>query len=137
MQITQVIILKSMSLNRINILFCYCTNTNVILRRVKKVFSYTILCWIILHYCLLNLHSNFLNDSCSFLSLLKKMGLYLKVRKKRGYLIVAQCGRIQLVSLGMWLRSLALLSGLRIQCCHEMWCRSQMQLRSDIAVAVV
>ena len=33
--------------------------------------------------------------------------------------------------------SLALLSGLRIQCCHELWCRLQMQLRSGVAVAVV
>ena len=29
------------------------------------------------------------------------------------------------------------LSGLRIQHCHEPWCRSQMQLGSHIAVAVV
>ena len=33
-------------------------------------------------------------------------------------------------------QSLALLSGLRIQRCHELWCRSQMWLRSDISVAV-
>ena len=33
--------------------------------------------------------------------------------------------------------SLALLTGLRIQCCHELWCRSQTWLRSGIAVAVV
>ena len=31
--------------------------------------------------------------------------------------------------------SLASLSGLRIQCCCELWCRSQMQLRSCIAVS--
>uniref|UniRef100_A0A8D1UWZ7 Galanin-like peptide n=1 Tax=Sus scrofa TaxID=9823 RepID=A0A8D1UWZ7_PIG len=35
------------------------------------------------------------------------------------------------------LRSLALLSGLRIQCCCELWCRLQMWLGSHIAVAVV
>ena len=34
-------------------------------------------------------------------------------------------------------RSLASLSGLRIWHCHELWSRSQMQLRSGIAVAVV
>ena len=34
-------------------------------------------------------------------------------------------------------RFLASLSGLRIQCCRELWCRSQTQLRSCIAVAVV
>ena len=30
----------------------------------------------------------------------------------------------------------ALRSGLRIQCCHELWCRSQKWLQSHIAVAV-
>ena len=34
-------------------------------------------------------------------------------------------------------RSLALLSGLRIQRCCELWCRSQMQLGSGVAVAMV
>ena len=34
-------------------------------------------------------------------------------------------------------RSLALLNGLRIRRGHELWCRLQMQLRSDIAVALV
>uniref|UniRef100_A0A8D1HXE7 Uncharacterized protein n=1 Tax=Sus scrofa TaxID=9823 RepID=A0A8D1HXE7_PIG len=34
-------------------------------------------------------------------------------------------------------RSLALLSGLRIQCCCELWCRLQMWLGAHIAVAVV
>ena len=33
--------------------------------------------------------------------------------------------------------SLALLSGLRIQCCRELWSKSQMQVGSCIAVAVV
>ena len=36
----------------------------------------------------------------------------------------------------LWVRSLALLSGLRIQCCHELWCRSQTQLRSQVSVVV-
>ena len=35
---------------------------------------------------------------------------------------------IQLVSMRMQVQSLALLSGLRIQRCRELWCRSQMQL---------
>ena len=34
-------------------------------------------------------------------------------------------------------RSLASFSGLRIKHCHELWCRSQMQLGSGVAVAVV
>ena len=38
----------------------------------------------------------------------------------------------------MWVQSLALLSGLRIRRCCELWCRSQMQLGSSrVAVAVV
>ena len=31
-------------------------------------------------------------------------------------------------------QSLALLSGLRIRCCYELWCRSQMRLGSYVAV---
>ena len=33
-------------------------------------------------------------------------------------------------------RSLALLSGLRIQRCHKLWCRSQTWVQSRVAVAV-
>ena len=36
-----------------------------------------------------------------------------------------------------WVQSLLLLSGLRIQHCHELWCRSQTGLGPCIAVAVV
>ena len=36
----------------------------------------------------------------------------------------------------MQAQSVALLSGLRLQHCHELWCRSQTQLRSYVAVAV-
>ena len=43
----------------------------------------------------------------------------------------------KLGSMRMWVRSLASLSGLRIQHCHELWCRFQTRLRSSIAVAVV
>ena len=34
-------------------------------------------------------------------------------------------------------RSLASISGLRIQRCRELWCRLQMQLESRVAVALV
>ena len=34
----------------------------------------------------------------------------------------------------MRVRSLTSLSGLRIHCCHELWCRSQMWLGSSVAV---
>ena len=51
--------------------------------------------------------------------------------------IVVQRKWIWLASMRMQFQSLALFSGLRIPCCHELWCRSQMWLRSHIAVAVV
>ena len=41
----------------------------------------------------------------------------------------------QLVSMRMQVRSLALISGVRIQLCCELWCRSQMGLGSAVAVA--
>ena len=36
----------------------------------------------------------------------------------------------------MWVRSLALLGGLRIQRCHELWSKSQMRLGYGIAMVV-
>ena len=36
----------------------------------------------------------------------------------------------------MWVQSLALLRGLRLQRCHELWCRLQMRLGPGIAMAV-
>ena len=41
----------------------------------------------------------------------------------------------QQVSMRTLVQSLALLSGLRIRHCHELWCRSQMWLRCHIAEA--
>ena len=35
-----------------------------------------------------------------------------------------------------WVPSLALLSGLTIRCCQELWARLKMQLGSSVAVAV-
>ena len=40
------------------------------------------------------------------------------------------------VSMRMWVRALASLRGLVIRCCHELWCRSQAEFGSGIAVAV-
>ena len=37
----------------------------------------------------------------------------------------------------LWVRSLASLSRLRIWRCLELWCRSQMELRSGVALALV
>ena len=47
--------------------------------------------------------------------------------------IVAQWKQTGLISMRMQLWSLASLSGLRIQHCHELGCRSQTRLRSRIA----
>ena len=37
---------------------------------------------------------------------------------------MAQQKQIRLGTVRLWVHSLALLSGLRIWCCHELWCRS-------------
>ena len=50
---------------------------------------------------------------------------------------MAQRQRMWLVSMRMWVRALASLRGLRIQCCCALWCGSQKRLRSCMAVAVV
>ena len=54
-----------------------------------------------------------------------------------GIPVMAQRKQISLASMRTQLRSLASLSGLRIQHCCELWCRLQTQLGSGIAVAVV
>ena len=54
----------------------------------------------------------------------------------QGVFSVAQWKQIRLVSVRMGIRSLALLSGLRIRHCRELWCRVQTGLRSAVAVAV-
>ena len=57
---------------------------------------------------------------------------------KNGVPIVAQLVKnTDIVSVSMQVRSLASLRGLRIQRCLKLQCRSQMQLRSGVAVAVV
>ena len=50
---------------------------------------------------------------------------------------MAQWKQIWLASMSMQVQSLAVLGGLRIQCCHKLQCRSQMQIRSGVAAAVV
>ena len=49
---------------------------------------------------------------------------------------MVQQKQIQLGTMRLRIRYLALLSWLRIPCCLELWCRSQMQLGSGIAMAV-
>ena len=50
---------------------------------------------------------------------------------------VAQQKQIRLETMRFWVQSLALLSGLRIRRCPQLWCRSQTWLRSGVAVALV
>ena len=54
-----------------------------------------------------------------------------------GVPVVAQQKWIWLVSMRMWVQSLASLSGLKSRHCHELWCRFQMWLGSCVAVAMV
>ena len=55
----------------------------------------------------------------------------------KGVPAVTQWKRTRLLSKRKWVPSLASISRLRIWCCHELWCRSRMQLGSHIALAVV
>ena len=54
-----------------------------------------------------------------------------------GVPIVEQQKQIRLGTMMLWVRSLASLSGLRIQRCYELWCRSQTWLGSHVAVALL
>ena len=51
--------------------------------------------------------------------------------------VVVQQKQIQLRTMSFRVQSLASLSGLRIWRCCELWCRSQTQLGSHVAVALV
>ena len=58
-------------------------------------------------------------------NLLYKYVLLSSEKSEHGVPIVAQWKQIQLITMGLQVRSLASLTGLRIQHCHELWCRSQ------------
>ena len=52
--------------------------------------------------------------------------------------LVAQwLGNLTSIIMKMWVQSLASLSVLRVQRSRELWCMSQMRLRSRVAVALV
>ena len=55
---------------------------------------------------------------------------YIVIFKKFGVPVMVQWKRSQLGTMRLQVQSLASLSGLRIRCCHELWFRLQMQLRS-------
>ena len=61
---------------------------------------------------------------------------FLAYKNNLGVPIVAQWKQIQLETMRLWVQSLASISGLRIQRCCELWCRSQMGL-GRVAMAVV
>ena len=58
------------------------------------------------------------------------------MKLRQGVPVVVEQKRIQLGTMRLQVRSLVLLSGLRIRHCHELWYRSQTRLRSHIALAV-
>ena len=49
---------------------------------------------------------------------------------------MVQQNQIRLGAMRLQVQSLALLSGLRIWHCRELWCRLQARLRSGVAVAL-
>ena len=59
------------------------------------------------------------------------------IKLVQGVSVVVQWKGIQLVFMRTLVRSLASLSGLRIQHCYELWCRLKTWLGSSVAVAVV
>ena len=61
----------------------------------------------------------------------------MKRTKKLGVRVTAQRQQTRPVPMKTWVASLALLSGLRIWRCRELWSRSQKQLGFRVAVAVV
>ena len=58
-------------------------------------------------------------------------------KERAGVPIMVQQKQIWLGTMRFWVQSLASLSGLRIWCYHELWCRSQTWLGSGISVAEV
>ena len=65
-----------------------------------------------------------------------KVDCFYFVKLKYVVSVVVQQKRIRLGTMRLWVRSLALLRGLRIQHCRELWCKLQIWLRSCISVAV-
>ena len=65
-----------------------------------------------------------------------KMRIMILKHQYPGGVVMAQWKRIQLGTMRLRVGSLALLSGLRIRRCCALWCRLQMRLRSQVAVAL-
>ena len=77
------------------------------------------------------------SSSLKLLKIISIIAVLLYLRNFMRVPMAVQWERIQLVSMRMQVRSLASLSGLRTQRCHELWCRLQIRLRPHVAVAVV
>ena len=77
--------------------------------------------------------SSVLGAICSFSRMIIS-GVPVAAQKKR---IQLGTMRLQVRSMRLQVRSLAFFRGLRIWCCHELWCRLQTWLGSGIAVAMV
>ena len=75
-------------------------------------------------------------DNLNCLQTVPRVEILLRIKNFFEVPIVVQRKHIQLGTMRLWVQSLALLSGLGIQGCHELWCRLQTQLRSGVAVAV-
>ena len=98
-----------------------------------------------MHFKVALVHTSFQNwvkshdvlpvDTCPNLSTAKIVLSHME-KYILGVPIMAQRKQIQLVSMRMWVRSLASLSGSGIRLCCELWCKSHTWLGSFIAVAV-
>ena len=83
------------------------------------------------HICICNSHS------LEWLFLMQTPKTKTKTKIKEFPLWLSGNEPRRLGTTAFWVQSLALLSGLRIWCCHELWCRLQTWLGSHVAVALV
>ena len=80
-----------------------------------------------------SIYSCFFKIIISLLTLLiYSYTLFIRILNISGVPIMTQWKWIPLGTMKLWVRSLALFSVLRIWHCQELWCRSQIQLRSDV-----
>ena len=87
-------------------------------------------------YCVILLNTYKYQIIVLYLKLIYMLIISQVKKEKVGVSIMVQWKRIRLGAMRLRVRSLALLSGLRIRRCHELWCRSHTQLRSGVAVAL-
>ena len=83
-----------------------------------------------LNYLIWQYNTSSFSISCLILLVILKHTFF-------GVPIIVQQKQIWLGTMRLWVWSLASLSELKIRCCHELWCKLQLGLRSGVAVAVV